>query len=145
MSKPNSRVVLGFDFGMKYIGIAAGQTISNTATAITSLQAKNGIPEWDKIAALIHEWRPAALIVGLPLNMDGTTQPIADRAQEFANILAIKYALPVHMVDERLSTWDAKTQLKLNKARLTKQELVKINALSAVILTEQWLQQKKCD
>lgn len=141
MSKPNSSVVLGFDFGLKYIGIAAGQKISNTATSITAVPAKNGVPAWEAIAALIEAWRPAALVVGLPLNMDGTTQPIAHRAQEFANILAIKYALPVHMVDERLSTWAAKTQLNLNKARLTKQELVKINALAAVILTEQWLQQ----
>ena len=137
--KTNPDIVLGFDFGMKHIGIAAGQQISRTATPIISLQAKNGIPNWDEVAALIDEWHPFAFIVGLPLNMDGTTQPIAIAAQAFANSLAANYGLPVYMADERLSTWEAKTQLKLHKPQLNKQELAKINALSAVILTEQWL------
>ncbi len=140
--KSNSNIVLGFDFGMKYIGIATGQKISLTASPVTSLTVKNGIPNWEEITVLINEWRPFALIVGLPLNMDGTTQPIAIAAQKFADLLNTNYGLPVHMVDERLSTWEAKSQLKLNKPQLTKQELVKINALSAVILTEQWLRQQ---
>jgi putative Holliday junction resolvase len=136
----NPNVVLGFDFGTKYIGIAVGQTISKTASPVTTLQVKNHTPDWNYITTLIHKWSPLALIVGLPLNMDGTMQPIAIASQTFAQTLESKYKLPVHMVDERLSTWEAKTQLNLKKQRLNKQELTKLNAHAAVILTEQWLQ-----
>jgi putative Holliday junction resolvase len=138
--KANSNIVIGFDFGMKYIGMAVGQKISKTASPITSLIVKNKIPDWEHITTIINEWNPSALIVGLPLNMDGTMQPIAIAAQTFAQELERIYKLPVYMVDERLSTWEAKTQLNLKKQSLNKQELTKLNACAAVILTEQWLQ-----
>jgi putative Holliday junction resolvase len=137
--KTNHNIVLGFDFGTKYIGIAAGQKISRTASPITSLLVKNNSPNWEYITDIIEKWNPAVLVVGLPLNMDGTTQPITIIAQNFVKSLESIYKLPVYLVDERLSTWEAKTRLKLKKTILNKQELTKINAQAAVILTEQWL------
>ena len=136
----DSKIILGFDFGTKYIGIAVGQTISKTATPLKSLIAKNGTPDWSQITNIINEWKPSALLIGNPLNMDGTTQAITTSAENFAQILKEKYNLPIYMVDERLSTWEAKNKLNLNKSKLNKKEITKINSLSAVILVEQWLQ-----
>lgn len=133
-------LVLGFDFGMKYIGVATGQTITKTATPLTSIRATNGIPDWDEIAALIQEWRPSVLIVGSPLNMDDSVQHITLCAHKFARRLKHKYNLPVHLVDERLSTWEAKQQLQLQTARPTATQLNQLNAQAAAILVEQWLQ-----
>ncbi len=123
--------VLGFDFGTKYIGVATGQTVTRTATPLTSIKARDGIPSWDEIAALIKEWQPEALIVGSPLNMDGTTQHLTHCAHKFASRLKQKFKLPVHLVDERLSTWEAKQHAT---------DLLQVNATSAAILVEQWLQ-----
>ena len=69
-----SRTLLGFDFGMKNIGIAVGQELTRTANPLTAIKARDGIPDWELIARLLQEWQPALLVVGLPLNMDGTEQ-----------------------------------------------------------------------
>lgn len=136
----NLNISLGFDYGTKYIGIAVGQKISNTAFPLVTLQVSKDQPNWQQITKLIKEWNPGILLVGLPLNMDGTMQPIAVKAKNFAIELEHRFKLKVQLIDERLSTWEAKQQLKLNKGTFTKQELTKINAMAAVIITEQWLQ-----
>lgn len=129
-------MLLGFDFGMKYIGVASGQLITKTATPLTCLQASDGIPDWDELAKLINTWQPEALIVGIPVNMDGTDiidgAQITACAKKFAKRLHHKYKLPVHEVDERLSSWQAKQQVG-NK------DFAKINATAAAIILEQWL------
>lgn len=125
-------MVLGFDFGMKYIGVATGQEITKTATPLKSLKAKDGIPNWDDVAKLISEWSPETLIVGNPLNMDDTSQDITFCAKKFANRLRHKFKLPVHLVDERLTTWEA-------KQRISTCSISEYNAEAAAIITEQWL------
>ena len=132
-------LVLGFDFGMKFIGVATGQTITQTATPLTTLKAIDGIPNWDEIAQLIEEWRPEALLVGLPLNMDGTSQLITNCANKFANRLKQKYKLPVFLVDERLSTWESKQRSPRRSNALSQKQLLKINATAAAIIVDQWL------
>lgn len=132
-------LVLGFDFGMKFIGVASGQTITQTATPLMTLKAIDGIPNWDEIAQLIQEWRPEVLLVGLPLNMDGTSQLITHCANKFANRLKQKYKLPVFLVDERLSTWESKQCSPRISNALSQKELLKINATAAAIIVEQWL------
>jgi len=107
--KKNPRILLGFDFGMKRIGVAVGQTVTKTARALTTLQAKQGIPPWELLGKLIKTWQPDALIVGIPLNMDGTRQRLTEAAQQFADSLEERYSLPVYGIDERLSTKDART------------------------------------
>ena len=62
--------VLGIDFGLKHMGIAVGQTVTRTASGLTTLQARNGKPNWSEIDQLVVQYRPIALVVGLPLNMD---------------------------------------------------------------------------
>ena len=107
----NNFTVLGFDFGMKHIGVAVGQTITRTANPLTSLKAINGIPNWEELNKLIKTWNAKTLIVGIPLNMDGTEQPITAAAKKFSNRLHAHYQLPVQTVDERLTTVEAKQQL----------------------------------
>lgn len=135
----NTTVILGFDFGMKYIGVATGQSITKTASPLTSIRATDGIPNWEEIALLIKTWKPTVLIVGIPLNMDDTPQLLTACATKFANRLKDKFKLPIHLVDERLSTWEAKQRLSVSTHNLSTKELLQINANSAAILIEQWL------
>ena len=82
-----SRTVLAFDFGTKSIGVAVGQEITGTASPLAALKARDGIPDWNVIEKLYEEWQPQLVVVGLPLNMDGTEQEVTQRAKKFANRL----------------------------------------------------------
>ena len=84
---------LGFDFGTKRIGIAVGQSLTGTASALTTLNTLQGKPDWDAISALIKEWQPDRLIVGLPVNKDGSLHEISKAAQRFGNRLNGRYNL----------------------------------------------------
>lgn len=136
-------VLLGFDFGMKHIGVAVGQTITQTATPLTTLQAKDGIPTWSEITTLITDYRPDLLVVGIPLNMDGTEQLLTFCAKKFAQRLHAHTNIVVEMCDERLSTWEAKQRMlksKAPKSPKAKQKMIAdVNAMSAAILVEQYL------
>lgn len=107
----DAKILIGFDFGMKRIGVAIGQTITQTARPLDTIHAKDGIPNWQAIASLIQKWLPGALVVGIPLNMDGTEQKITVNARQFAESLRQRFQLPVHEIDERLTTKDAKERL----------------------------------
>lgn len=104
---PND-LVMGFDFGMSRIGVAIGQSVTNTANPLVVLTARNGIPDWREIEKLIAEWRPAVVVVGLPLNMDGTDSEMSERARKFARRLAGRFSLPAETMDERLTTREAR-------------------------------------
>lgn len=132
-------MVLGFDFGMKYIGVATGQTITKTATPLTSIRAVDGIPDWNQIKQLLDKWQPSALVVGKPIQSTATTQ-LMHSVQKFANRLQEKYKLPVIMVEEHLTTWEAKNLTLSRSAKLTKAQLEQVNAQAAAIILEQWLQ-----
>lgn len=100
--------VLAIDFGLKHFGLAVGQTVSRTATPLGAITASDGIPDWRLLDAAIGEWRPHRLLVGLPLNMDGTSSEMAERARRFAAALGSRHAQPVELIDERLTTREAK-------------------------------------
>ena len=97
--------VLGIDFGLKYIGVAVGQTVTQTANGLMTIRAKNGNPDWSEFEQLLEQYRPLAVTVGLPLNMDGTSSEMSDRATAFAQTLAQRSQAPVFLADERLSSW----------------------------------------
>lgn len=108
----SGRVYVGFDFGGKFIGVAVGSTHSGMAQPVGTVRVSaNKTPDWDHIGRLIAEWKPHALVVGLPLNMDDTEQPMTRAARAFGERLRERYNLPVHMVDERLTTRVAKDVL----------------------------------
>lgn len=102
-----SGTFLGFDFGTKSIGVAVGQRITATARPLPALKAQDGKPDWNVIEKLLKEWQPEAVIVGLPLNMDGTEQPLTARARNFANKIHGRFGVAILLHDERLSTVEA--------------------------------------
>ena len=125
--------LLCFDYGEKRIGVAVGQTLTGTATALTTLTARAGRPDWDRVASLIEEWQPQALVVGLPLNMDGTEQDLSARARRFANRLKGRHELPLHFADERLSTREARDREGDGPAREGR------DAVAAQVILEGWM------
>jgi putative Holliday junction resolvase len=103
--------LLGFDYGTKHLGIAVGSTATGTARPLDSVTVRKGLPEWAVLDRHIKEWQPGALVVGLPLNMDGSESEMTRAARKFGQRLRARYNLPVHMVDERLTSVDAKNAL----------------------------------
>ena len=111
-NKSNVETVLAFDFGLKQIGIAFGQTITNQSTGIKIIKAKNGIPNWDEIKTIVEEWNPNTLIVGLPVNMDDSESDMSSQARAFAKGLKDRTHKSVKLMDERLSSREAKNKVK---------------------------------
>lgn len=105
------RSVLGFDFGKKYIGVAIGQELTGSASPLGSVKANDGIPHWDSMAKFINEWQPDFIVVGLPLNMDGSEQQLTLDAKKFGNRVAGRFGVKVVFQDERLTTATAKEAL----------------------------------
>jgi putative Holliday junction resolvase len=129
---------IAFDYGTKSIGVAVGQMITGTASPLAAIKANDGIPNWQSIADIFAEWQPDNLLVGLPLNMDGTEQELTQRARKFANRLQGRFGLVVYTFDERLSTVDAKARLfELGGfKKLTKE---KVDSVSACLIYESWV------
>jgi putative holliday junction resolvase len=99
--------VLAFDFGLRHIGVAAGQTVTGTASPVTTIRARNGKPDWPEVVRLVREWNPSRLLVGLPLNMDDTESVMSARARTFAASLERRTGIDTELVDERLTTREA--------------------------------------
>ncbi|WP_150539531.1 Holliday junction resolvase RuvX [Actinobacillus vicugnae] len=134
-----ARTILAFDFGTYSIGCAVGQDITGTAQGLPSFKAQNGIPNWEQIEKVIKEWQPERLVVGLPLNMDGTEQPLTQRAKKFANRLNGRFNLPVELQDERLTTVSAKAEIfERGGYRALKKD--KVDSISACLILESWFE-----
>jgi putative Holliday junction resolvase len=130
--------VLGFDFGTKRIGVASGQAITGTASPQPAIPARDGIPDWAKLDAVLVEWKPDALVVGLPLNMDDSESELSRLARKFARRLQARYQKPVFMCDERLSSHSARGLLMEVQDR-RKGKLPSLDSTAAVFVTEAWL------
>ena len=136
------QTLLGFDFGMKRIGVAVGQTLTHSANPIAVLKAQDGVPNWENIQALIDTWQASALVIGIPYNMDGSEQTLTFAARKFANKLHARFRLPVYTIDERLTTIEAKRQVyaqnRLKNVKLPQQ----FDSYAAKLILEQWLQEQ---
>ena len=130
-------IIIGFDFGLKRIGVAIGQTVTQTARPLNTLPAKQGIPRWETIDQLIKNWNPSAFAVGIPLNMNGTTQPITHKAQQFAQQLKERYHLPLYEVDERLTTKAAREQLFTTGGYSALQD-GRVDSVAAQLILQHW-------
>lgn len=135
------RTLLGFDFGTRSIGVAAGQSITQTASPLIAVSAKHGLPIWEQLDPLLKEWRPEALVVGIPLAVNNSELSVTAAAKSFAKMLKERYQLPVYGIDEHLTTRSAKAELfagggfkALKKAH--------IDSLSAKIILETWFTRK---
>jgi putative Holliday junction resolvase len=140
----STSTIFAFDFGTRQIGVAVGQTLSGSANPLTVFKAKDGIPDWNQIKQLVEEWQPDQVLVGLPLNMDGSESEFCVRARKFARRLHGMFGLQVAMVDERLSTFEAKQQQKQGKNRGGSSGEISyrdhpVDDLAAVIILQTWL------
>lgn len=135
------RILIGFDFGKKRIGVAIGQTVTQTARPLDTIQAKDGIPNWQAVSKLIKKWLPDLLVVGIPLNMDGTDQPISALARQFAQSLREQYHLPVDETDERLTTKDARERLFMEGGYKALQD-GQVDRVAAQLILQNWFAEK---
>jgi len=104
--------VLGFDFGLKRIGVASGEHLLGIAHPLTTLKAESNDDRFNLIAELIKEWKPSTLVVGLPLSLDGEEHEVTLLCKKFARRLDGRFNLPIVMIDERLSSAEASQTLK---------------------------------
>lgn len=137
----DSGVTLGFDFGKRRIGVAVGQSITGTATALAVIQNGPNGPDWTGIDRLVREWRPACFVVGLPLSVDGFDQAMTTAARAFGVQLHERYRLQVHAQDERYSSVSAGLAFadarKQGTAR--RKDAALLDAQAARLITERWL------
>jgi len=136
------RTLLGFDYGLKNIGVAVGQELTRTANALTVIKARDGIPDWDEIQALIEEWEPQLLIVGMAHNLDGTEQRMTLASRKFGNRLNGRFNIPVEWQDECLTTFEALEYLGIN-SKLQAKKREDVDRISAQIILQSWLNEQQ--
>jgi putative Holliday junction resolvase len=125
-------IILGFDFGLKRIGVAVGNGVTATASALAPLRANEGNPDWEAVRRLLEEWKPQRLVVGLPLNMDGTPSEMSARAERFARRLEGRFNLRCEMMDERLSTFEARGLIAESGSEASR------DSVAACLVLESW-------
>jgi len=131
--------LLAFDYGTKNIGIAVGQTITSSASSLAPLKAKDGVPNWENIEKIIQEWKPDLVLVGLPLNMDDTESELSARARKFANRLHGRFGVKVELVDERLTSFEAKGEI-MNRGGSRDYKNNPIDSIAARLILESWFE-----
>jgi putative Holliday junction resolvase len=129
--------ILAFDFGLARIGVAVGQQITQTASPLNTLNAKDGSPNWSEVEKLIKEWQPKLLVVGEPFNMDSSDQEITLRARKFANKLHGRFGLPIEMLDERLTSAAARDEI-FEYGGYKKLKKTQIDSVAAALILESW-------
>jgi len=107
-----SETLLAFDFGERYVGVAVGDTEVGMAHPLVTIDARGAAERFRAVAALIAEWRPTRLVVGLPLSLEGEAHELTRKAQRFARQLGGRFGLPVTLQDERLSSVEAESRLR---------------------------------
>jgi putative Holliday junction resolvase len=133
--------VLAFDFGLRRIGAAVGQSTTCTASGLQTI-ANGRDPDWAAIDRLIRDWRPQALLVGLPLGPEGDETDMSRAARRFGEALRERYTLPVDYAEERLTSRAAESRFAELRASggLRRKHAGQLDAISAQIILENWLQ-----
>jgi putative Holliday junction resolvase len=134
----NSKKYLCFDFGLKRFGVAVGTDLLKTASELKPISAKDGIPDWQKIEALVDTWKPSGFVVGLPLNMDGSQSEMSLRATKFGKRLKGRFNKPVAMMDERLSSFEAKAKVKEKTKKFVDFGDHSVDGAAACLILESW-------
>lgn len=133
--------VIAFDYGTRSIGVASGQAITGTASELPPLKADNGVPKWPELQALLEAWQPDLVLVGLPLNMDGSDSELAQRARKFANRIHGRFGVPVALYDERLSTREAKQEARERGHRGSYRDNP-VDSIAARLILESWWRER---
>jgi putative Holliday junction resolvase len=142
MPEAQARVVLAFDFGLRRIGVASGDTVSSAATPRNAIHVTERGIDWSAIERLLREYQPQALVVGSPRHADGTASGLSARADQFAATLAARAQRPVHRTDEYASSIEAAAELKSQRASGQRRRRVQhadIDSAAAAIILERWL------
>jgi putative Holliday junction resolvase len=137
---PQILSAMAFDFGTKKIGVAVGQSITGTASPISVLKAKDGIPDWELVDKMVKEWRPNVFVVGMPFNMDGSENEMTVLALKFSQSLQGRFNKPCYTMDERLSSREArdlKRQVAEAQGKKFNDKEV-IDSLAAQLILENW-------
>ena len=128
--------ILAFDYGTKHIGIAVGQSITRTSSPLMILNVQQEGPDiWQTIAQLVEEWKPDRLLVGQPLNMDGTPSDMMKKVNKFYTKLQAQTNIACELVDERLTSFEAKQLIESGSKE------VRIDDLAAKIFLDSWMEQ----
>ena len=131
--------VVAIDFGLKYLGIAASSRLIPRPFGITTLLAQSGqLKDWSKLEEILIEYKPHTILVGLPLNMDGSESGMSEMAKAFGESLSSRTSIPVEFVDERLSSWEVKKMEEQNSKHKQK-KTSKIHELSACLIAQTWV------
>lgn len=137
---PAPELILAFDYGTRRVGVAAGDTLTRTARPLAVLEVRGAFP-WTDIDRLVADYTPTQLVVGLPYNMDGTDTGMTAPARDFSQALEARLHLPVHLVDERLSSRDAQAELRearasgLQRKRVTHAD---VDRVAAKVILDRW-------
>jgi putative holliday junction resolvase len=142
MIAPAARTVLSFDYGLRRIGVAVGNTLTGTAEALATIAADGGEPDWRAVDRLVADWRPGAIVAGVPYNMAGRDARLTTAALRFAEELGRRYGIEVHRVDERLTSREAEDDLRERRRSGAKAKRVRrgdVDREAARLLLLQWL------
>ena len=140
-----SSTYIAFDFGMKKMGIAIGQNITNTASPMDSVVMKNGNPDWNALKQLIEEYRPTSIILGKPDVKDKNSEALMKKIEEFKEILEMNLNQNVEWALEHLTTKDAKEKLKLQRQEgILSRRIMKgqVDSMAAAIFLQDWMNQR---
>jgi putative Holliday junction resolvase len=132
------KTIIAFDFGLRQIGVAVGNSLLQTTQPLPVIRAREGIPDWQVLESLVAEWRPDLLLVGDPLNMDGSASELGARAAKFARRLHGRLGLPVTMADERLTSFEAK-QTSREQGHRGDYKRHPIDSQAAELVLQSWL------
>ena len=127
--------IVAFDYGEKKIGVAVGQTETNTSSPLQIIFNDNDQVNWNEISVLLDEWKPELIIIGKPLNMDGTDSEIMKEVERFYQKLKNIYDAKFEYVDERLTTFEAR--------QIFDEKKVEVDANAAKILIDNWFELNK--
>jgi putative Holliday junction resolvase len=130
---------MGFDFGTQSIGIAVGQEVTRTATALKPLPAKDGKPNWNDLAKIVREWQPTRFVVGMPFNMDGSESELCKRAARFGGRLQGRFGISWNGYDERLSSFEVRSSLEESGSKRNGP----IDSLAAKLILESWFRSRQ--
>ena len=134
------RTIIAFDYGLRQIGVAVGNCLTSSTQPLAILKAKDGIPQWQELEKQLKEWQPDLVVVGDPLNMDGSDGLLGERARKFGKRVHGRFGLAVEMVDERLSSFEAKQTLQ-ERGHQGNYKMDPIDSYAAELILQTWMRQ----
>ena len=139
-----SGYILSFDFGFRRIGVAVGQTLTSTASALETV-SHGQKPDWAAIDRLVKEWRPALMVIGLPLGAEGEETDMSRAARAFGAALEKRHSIPVDYIDERLTSRVAEERFAALRAsgNARRKDSSQVDAIAAQVICENWLESRQ--